>query len=416
MRELVETRARAAHDAARSLALASARVKSEALLAMARGIEEKAPAILEANRADLERARGQGHPRAFLDRLALTDARVEDMATGIRQVAALPDPVGETVRGWRRPNGIEIAKVRVPLGVVGFIYESRPNVTADAAALCVKSGNACVLRGGREALESNGVIAAILGKGLEKAGLPAEALGFVDVPDREAVEILITLDRYVDLIVPRGGEAFVRLVAERATIPILKHDKGLCHVYVDADADLHMAADIAVNAKVQRPGVCNAMETLLVHADVAAAFLPAVAARFRAAGVELRGCPRTCELVPEARPAVEADWDTEYLDLVLSIRVVPSFDEAVAHVRRHGSGLAEAIVTRDYLRARRFVAEIDAACVLVNASTRLVDGNQFGMGAELGISTSKLHARGPVGVEELTTTKFVVTGSGQIRE
>jgi glutamate-5-semialdehyde dehydrogenase len=416
VRELVETRARAARDAARSLALASARVKSEALLAMARGIEEKAPAILEANRADLERARGQGHPRAFLDRLTLTDARVEDMATGIRQVAALPDPVGETVRGWRRPNGIEIAKVRVPLGVVGFIYESRPNVTADAAALCVKSGNACVLRGGREALESNGVIAAILGKGLEKAGLPAEALGFVDVPDREAVEILITLDRYVDLIVPRGGEAFVRLVAERATIPILKHDKGLCHVYVDADADLHMAADIAVNAKAQRPGVCNAMETLLVHADVAAAFLPAVATRFRAAGVELRGCPRTCELVPEARPAVEADWDTEYLDLVLSIRVVPSFDEAIAHVRRHGSGLAEAIVTRDYLRARRFVAEIDAACVLVNASTRLVDGNQFGMGAELGISTSKLHARGPVGVEELTTTKFVVTGSGQIRE
>ncbi len=416
MRELVETRARAARDAARSLALANTRVKSEALLAMARGLEEKAPAVLEANRADLERARGQGHPRAFLDRLTLTDARVEGMVAGIRQVAALPDPVGETVRGWRRPNGIEIAKVRVPLGVVGFIYESRPNVTADAAALCVKSGNACVLRGGREALESNGVIAAILAKGLEKAGLPSEALGFIDVPDREAVEVLITLDRYVDLIVPRGGEAFVRMVAERATIPILKHDKGLCHVYVDADADLHMAADIAVNAKAQRPGVCNALETLLVHADAAPAFLPAVAARFRVAGVELRGCPRTCELVPGTRPATEADWDTEYLDLILSVRVVPSFDEAVGHIRRHGSGLAEAIVTRDYLRARRFVAEIDAACVLVNASTRLVDGNQFGMGAELGISTSKLHARGPVGVEELTTTKFVVTGSGQIRE
>jgi glutamate-5-semialdehyde dehydrogenase len=416
VRELVETRARAAREAARTVALANARVKSEALLQMARGVEEKTPAILEANRADLERARGQGHPRAFLDRLTLTDARVEAMATGIRQVAALPDPVGETVRGWRRPNGIEIARVRVPLGVIGFIYESRPNVTADAAALCVKSGNACVLRGGKEAIESNAVIAAILGKGLEKAGLPAEAIGFVDVPDREAVEVLITLDRYIDLVVPRGGEAFVRLVAERATIPVLKHDKGLCHVYVDADADFQMAANIAVNAKAQRPGVCNAMETLLVHADAAAVFLPAVAARFRDAGVELRGCPRTRELVPAARPATETDWDTEYLDLILSVRVVPSFEDAVRHIRQHGSGLAEAIVTRDYQRARRFVAEVDAACVLVNASTRLVDGHQFGMGAELGISTSKLHARGPVGLEELTTTKFVVTGSGQIRE
>jgi glutamate-5-semialdehyde dehydrogenase len=416
VRELVETRARAAREAARTLALANARVKSEALLQMARGVDEKTAAILEANRADLERARGQGHPRAFLDRLTLTDARVEAMAAGIRQVAALPDPVGETVRGWRRPNGIEIARVRVPLGVIGFIYESRPNVTADAAALCVKSGNACVLRGGKEAIESNAVIAAILAKGLEKAGLPPEAIGFVDVPDREAVEILIRLDRYVDLVVPRGGEAFVRLVAERATIPVLKHDKGLCHVYVDADADLRMAADIALNAKAQRPGVCNAMETLLVHGDVAPSFLPAVAACFRDAGVELRGCPRTVELVPAARPATEADWDTEYLDLVLAVRVVPSFEEAVGHIRRHGSGLAEAIVTRDYQRARRFVAEVDAACVLVNASTRLVDGREFGMGAELGISTSKLHARGPVGLEELTTTKFVVTGSGQIRE
>jgi glutamate-5-semialdehyde dehydrogenase len=300
--------------------------------------------------------------------------------------------------------------------VIGFIYESRPNVTADAAALCVKSGNACVLRGGREALESNGVIAAILAKGLEKAGLPPEALGFIDVADRDAVEALVTLDRYVDLIVPRGGEAFVRMVTERATIPILKHDKGLCHVYVDAGADLAMAADIAFNAKAQRPGVCNAMETLLVHEDVAAAFLPTAGARLRAAGVELRGCPRTQALLPEVRPATDADWDTEYLDLILSVRVVPSLDEAIAHIRRHGSGVAEAIVTRDLAAARRFVAEVDAGCVLVNASTRLVDGNQFGMGAELGISTSKLHARGPVGVEELTTTKFVVTGSGQLRE
>lgn len=416
MRELVEARARAAREAARVLAGASARVKQEALLAMARGLDEKGGAILEANRADLERARGQGHPRAFLDRLTLTEARVEDMATGVRQVAALPDPVGEVVRGWRRPNGMEIARVRVPLGVVGFIYESRPNVTADAAALCVKSGNACVLRGGREALESNGVIAAILAKALEKTGLPPDAIGFIDVPDREAVDALIRMDRYVDLVVPRGGEAFVRLVAERATVPVLKHDRGLCHVYVDAGADLRMAADIAVNAKVQRPGVCNAMETLLVHADVAPAFLPAVAARLREAGVELRGCPVTCALVPDARPAEPADWDTEYLDLILAIRVVPSFEEAVAHIRRHGSGLAEAVVTQDYQRARRFVQEVDAACVLVNASTRLVDGQQFGMGAELGISTSKLHARGPVGVEELTTTKLVVSGCGQLRE
>ncbi|HLE44830.1 MAG TPA: glutamate-5-semialdehyde dehydrogenase [Methylomirabilota bacterium] len=416
VRELVEGRARAARDAARVLALASARVKNEALAQMARGVEEKAGAILEANRADLERARGQGHPRAFLDRLTLTEGRIEEMAAGIRQVATLSDPVGETVRMWRRPNGMEVGRVRVPLGVVGFIYESRPNVTADAAALCVKSGNACVLRGGREALESNGVIAAILAKGLEKVGLPHEALGFIDVPDREAVEVLLTLDRYVDLIVPRGGEAFVRMVAERATIPVLKHDKGLCHVYVDAGADLAMAAEIAVNAKAQRPGVCNAMETLLVHRDAAEPFLPDVAVRFREAGVELRGCPRTCALVAWAQPATDEDWRTEYLDLILAVRVVDDFDAAVAHIREYGSGLAEAIVTRDYGRARRFLAEVDAACVLVNASTRLCDGNQFGMGAELGISTSKLHARGPVGVEELTTTKFVVLGSGQVRE
>jgi len=416
IRELVEARARAAREASRPLSLASARLKNDALTQMARGLEEKASAILRANRADLQRARGEGHPRAFLDRLTLTDARVEEMAAGVRQVGALPDPVGETVRMWRRPNGMEVGRVRVPLGVVGIIYESRPNVTADAAALCVKSGNACVLRGGREALETNGVIAAILAKGLEKVGLPPEAIGFVDVPDREAVDVLLTLDRYVDLIVPRGGEAFVRMVAERASIPVLKHDKGLCHVYVDADADLAMASEISVNAKAQRPGVCNAMETLLVHRAVAETFLPGAAGKLRDAGVELRGCPRTLALVPWAKPATDEDWRTEYLDLVLSVRIVDDFESAVAHIREYGSGLAEAIVTRDYARARRFLAEVDAACVLVNASTRLCDGSQFGMGAELGISTSKLHARGPVGVEELTTTKFVVLGSGQIRE
>jgi glutamate-5-semialdehyde dehydrogenase len=331
-------------------------------------------------------------------------------------VAALPDPVGETVEVWRRPNGVEISRVRVPLGVIGFIYESRPNVTADAAALCLKSGNAVLLRGGSEALESNTVIAQLLAKAVEKTGLPAEAIQYVDTPDRAAVMAMLTLDRYLDLIIPRGGEEFVRLVNERATVPVLKHDKGLCHVYVDEGADLDMAVAIAVNAKAQRVSVCNAMETLLVHAAVAPRFLPLVAARLAEAGVELRGDERTRALVPAARPAEPADWDTEYLDYILAVRVVDDFDDAVAHIRRHGSGLAEAIVTADLRRARRFTHEVDAAAVLVNASTRLVDGSQFGMGAEMGISTSKLHARGPVGARELTTTKFVVIGDGQIRE
>jgi glutamate-5-semialdehyde dehydrogenase len=416
IRELVEAKARAAKEASRALALCSTKVKNDALSQMGRGLEEKAATILEANRADLDRARSRGYPRAFLDRLTLTEARIEEMAAGLRQVAGLPDPVGKTVEVWRRPNGLEIARVRVPLGVVGFIYESRPNVTADAAGLCLKAGNALILRGGSEALDSNSMIATVLAKSVEKAGVPPEAIQFIDTPDRDAVLALLALDRYVDLIIPRGGEEFVRLVAERSKVPILKHDKGLCHVFVDEDADLGMAVEIAVNAKVHRPSVCNAMETLLVHRAVAAQFLPAVAARLIEAGVEIRGCPRTRALIPEARPATEADWDTEYLDLILSVKVVDGFEDAIAHIRAHGSGLAEAIVTTHYRRARRFTQEVDAACVLVNASTRLVDGGQFGMGAEMGISTSKLHARGPVGVEELTTTKFVVLGDGQVRE
>jgi glutamate-5-semialdehyde dehydrogenase len=412
----VAAKARAAREASRALGLATTRVKNDALILMARALEEKAGTIVEANRSDLDRARVKGYPRAFVDRLTLTDSRIEDMAAGVRQVAALPDPVGETVEVWRRPNGVEISRVRVPLGVIGFIYESRPNVTADAAALCLKSGNAVLLRGGSEALESNTVIAQLLAKAVEKTGLPAEAIQYVDTPDRAAVMAMLTLDRYLDLIIPRGGEEFVRLVNERATVPVLKHDKGLCHVYVDEGADLDMAVAIAVNAKAQRVSVCNAMETLLVHAAVAPRFLPLVAARLAEAGVELRGDERTRALVPAARPAEPADWDTEYLDYILAVRVVDDFDDAVAHIRRHGSGLAEAIVTADLRRARRFTHEVDAAAVLVNASTRLVDGSQFGMGAEMGISTSKLHARGPVGARELTTTKFVVIGDGQIRE
>jgi glutamate-5-semialdehyde dehydrogenase len=413
---LVEARARAAREAAQRLALSPTRVKNEALAQMARGLEEKVATILEANRADLDAARARGFARAFIDRLTLTENRIEEMAAGLRQVAGLPDPVGETVEVWRRPSGLEIARVRVPLGVVGFIYESRPNVTADAAGLCLKAGNAVLLRGGSEAHASNSMIAHILARSAEKAGVPAEAIQYVDTPDRAAVMAMLTLDRYIDLIIPRGGEEFVRLVAERATVPVLKHDKGLCHVFVDEGADLDMAVAIAVNAKAQRVSVCNAAETLLVHRAIAADFLPLVAARLHEAGVEIRGDVPTRELVPGARPATEADWDTEYLDHILAVRVVPTFEEALAHIRRHGSGLAEAIVTADLRRARRFTHEVDAAAVLVNASTRLVDGGQFGMGAEMGISTSKLHARGPVGVRELTTTKFVVTGDGHVRE
>ena len=412
----VETKARAAKEASRVLALAPTRTKNEALSQMARGLEEKAATILEANRADLARARSKGLTRAFVDRLTLTDGRIEEMAAAVRQVAALPDPVGEVVETWRRPNGLEISRVRVPLGVIGFIYESRPNVTADAAALCLKSGNAVVLRGGSEAIVSNTVIAQLLAKSVEKAGLPADVIQYVDTPDRAAVMALLTLDRYLDLIIPRGGEELVRVVNERATVPVLKHDKGLCHVFVDEGADLDMAVAIAVNAKAHRVSVCNAMETLLVHAAIAPRYLPVVAARLGEAGVEIRGDERTRAFVPAARVAEESDWDTEYLDSIVAVKVVDSLDEAMAHIRRHGSGLAEAIVTSDLRRARRFTHEVDAAAVLVNASTRLVDGSQFGMGAEMGISTSRLHARGPVGVRELTTTKFVVLGDGQIRE
>jgi glutamate-5-semialdehyde dehydrogenase len=414
--ELVTAKARGAREAARALALLPSRVKTEALMQMARALEEKAGAILEANHADLERARGQGHPRAFLDRLTLTEPRIEAMAGGLRQIAALPDPVGTVVETWRRPSGLEISRVRVPLGVIGFIYESRPNVTADAAGLCLKAGNAVILRGGREAIESNTMIAAVLAKAVDKAGAPADAIQFIDTTNRAAVAALLTLDDLVDLVIPRGGEAFVRWVAEHSRVPVLKHDRGLVHVFVDAAADLAMATAIVLNAKVQRPSVCNALETLLVHRAVAPRFLPLAAGRLIDAGVEIRGCPETRALVPGARAASDSDWDEEYLDLVLAVRVVEDLDEAIRHIRRHGSGLAEAIVTNDLGNARRFTREIDAAAVLVNASTRLVDGEQFGMGAEMGISTSRVHARGPVGVGELTTTKFVVHGDGQLRD
>jgi glutamate-5-semialdehyde dehydrogenase len=412
---LIETRARAARAAARAMALCPTRTKNEALQQMARGLVEKSQVLLEANRVDVERARGRV-AKAFLDRLTLTESRIEEMAHGLREIAALPDPVGAVVESWRRPSGIEISRVRVPLGVVGFIYESRPNVTADAAGLCVKSGNAVVLRGGSEAIESNIAIAAVLAKALEKVGAPADAVQFVDTTDRAAVAALLELDELVDLIIPRGGEELVRWVSRTSRIPVLKHDKGVVHVFVDADADPAMAGAIVVNAKAQRPSVCNALETLLVHRAIAPSLLPSLASRLGEAKVALRGCPRTVALVPGISPATDADWDAEYLDLILSIRVVDDLAAAIEHIARHGTGLAEAIVTNDLANARRFAREVDAAAVLVNASTRLVDGGQFGMGAEMGISTSRVHARGPVGVRELTTTKFVVQGDGQVRD
>src|SRR5437660_12728259 len=402
VRDLVQAKARAARDAARVLALCPTKIKNDALAQMAHGLVEKCPALLEANRVDVERARTRGAARAFLDRLTLTETRIEEMAQGLREIAALPDPVGAVVESWRRPNGIEISRVRVPLGVIGFIYESRPNVTADAAGLCVKSGNAVVLRGGSEAIESNMAIAAVLARALEKVGAPPDAVQFVDTTDRAAVAALLELDELVDLIIPRGGEELVRWVSRTSRVPVLKHDKGVVHVFVDADADLAMAGAIVVNAKAQRPSVCNALETLLVHREIAPRLSPSLAARLTEAGVALRGCPRTLGLVPGMSAATDADWDAEYLDLILSIRVVDDLDAAIEHVARHGTGLAEAIVTNDLGHARRFTREVDAAAVLVNASTRLVDGGQFGMGAAMGISTSRVHARGPRGVRALT--------------
>ena len=412
---MVRELAIAARPAARALAVVSSEVKDRALAAMADALWDNRAAILSVNALDLADAKADRHPPAFLDRLALDEGRVEKMVVGVRQVAALPDPVGEITGMWRRPNGLLVGRMRVPLGVIGVIYEARPGVTADAAALCLKSGNAVILKGGREAIRSNRAIAGYLAEAAGATGLPKGCVAFIDSADRQVVTHLLQLTGLVDLIIPRGGEELIRAVQRTSTIPVLAHDKGLCHTYVDEGADLTMAEEIAFNAKVERPGVCNAMETLLVHEQIAPVFLPRMVRRLREAGVEVRGCLRTCALVPGVAAATEKDWDTEYLDLILSVKVVGSFEEAVAHIAEHGSGLAEAIVTAHHSRAMRFLREVDAGAVLVNASTRFTDGGEFGMGAEMGISTQKLHARGPVGLTELTCQKFIVLGEGQIR-
>ncbi len=416
VRESIRALAARVRAAAGQLAVASSADKDKALRAMAAGLEAKAGTLRAENARDIAAAEAAGLSAALVDRLRLNDKRIAAMAEGLRQVAALPDPVGAVIGGSVRPNGLRITKVRVPLGVIAIIYESRPNVTADAAGLCLKAGNGVILRGGKEALASNVAIWRVLQEGLAVAGLPADAVALVETTDRAAVDALITAEGLVDVVIPRGGEGLIRRVAENATVPVIKHYKGVCHVYVDAAADLAMAEEICLNAKCQRPATCNAMETMLVHAAIAQRFLPSVCTRFTAAGVELRGCERARAIVPTMRPATEDDWHAEYLDLILAVRVVDSTEAAMEHIARYGSAHSDAIVTTDIREADKFARGVDSAAVYVNASTRFTDGYEFGMGAEIGISTDKLHARGPMGLEELTSYKFIVYGSGQLRQ
>ncbi len=408
--------AKAARAASVEMARCPSDKKNEALVRIADNIEKEAPYIQEENKKDLLRAREMGLSNAMIDRLTVKDSTIKSMADGLREVARIPDPVGSMSNTWLRPNGLEVSRMRIPLGVIGIIYESRPNVTVDAAGLCLKAGNAVILRGGSEALHSNQALSAIISNALKESGLPEGAAQVVPIRDRDAVNVLLKQEEFIDLIIPRGGEGLIRFVVENSKIPVLKHYKGVCHVYVDEGADLAMAEDICFNAKVQRPGVCNAMETMLVHKSVSENFLPAIGKRFVEAGVEIRGCPETCRILPEAANAVEDDWPAEFLDLVLAVKVVEDMHEAITHIARYGSSHTDVIVTSDYNRARRFVREVDSSVVIVNASTRFNDGGQLGLGAEIGISTSKLHAFGPMGVNELTTTKFIVFGEGQIRK
>ena len=411
----MQAMAEQARAASRELVQLSARKKNNILEAMADALETGVDRILAANALDMDAGRADGLTDALLDRLLLTPERVSAMAQGLRDIAALKDPVGEEISSWMRPNGLEIVKTRVPIGVIGMIYESRPNVTADAAGLCLKTSNAVILRGGKEAIHSNRAIAELLNEGGQDKGLPAHAVQLIGFTDREAIRELVQMDGKVDLIIPRGGEGLIRAVAESASVPVLKHYKGLCHIYVDDTADVANAVAIVENAKCQRPGVCNAVETVLVHEDLADAFLPALSEALEGR-VELRGDEATCRRIPSALPATEEDWHTEYLDLVLAIRIVGSVSEAVEHINTYGSGHSDSILSATESSQKQFARDVDSATVYINASTRFTDGSQFGMGAEIGISTDKLHARGPVGLEELTTYKYVINGRGQIRE
>lgn len=411
----VRQQAENARTVAPILARSDSATRDRALHAVARLLEAEAPRIQEANARDLARAEAAGTPAPLLDRLSLAGPRVAAMAQGLREIADLPDPLGEVMRGWTRPNGLRISQVRVPLGVVGFIYESRPNVTIEATGLCLKSGNALILRGGSAALESNRALVAVIRQGLEAVGLPSDLVQGVSSPDRDAVDQLLGLTGLLDVVIPRGGAGLIQRVVQMAKVPVIETGVGNCHVYVDASADEAMATRIIVNAKCQRPGVCNAAESLLVHQSRVADWLPSALGHLSDAGIEIRGDERVRAVFPEAALATEVDWETEYLDRILAVRVVDSLEAAIAHIRTYGTRHSEAIVTNDYEAAERFLAEVDAAAVYVNASTRFTDGGEFGFGAEVGISTQKLHARGPMGLKELTTSKYLVRGSGQVR-
>lgn len=413
--ELVKVKAQAAKQAAAKLAVTSTAVKNAALLAMATALEAQQSEILAANERDMTAAAAKGMKSSMLDRLKLTAERISGMADGLRQVAGLADPVGNVIDGKTLPNGLHITKIRVPLGVIGIIYEARPNVTADAAGLCLKSGNAVILKGGSEAMESNKTVAAILAQAAEGAGIPAGSIQFIDTSDRQAVQDLIHMNGLVDVVIPRGGAGLIQAVVRNASVPVIETGAGVCHTYVDKDADVEMAMKIAFNAKVQRPSVCNAMETLLVHKDIADKFLPMMLMMYNSSAVEIRGDEAVQEYSGQVHPATEEDWSTEYGDLRLSVKIVDSIEEAMAHIAKYGTGHSECIVTDNYQAAQLFQYTVDAAAVYVNASTRFTDGNEFGFGAEIGISTQKLHARGPMALPELTSTKYLINGNGQVR-
>lgn len=414
--ELVKAKAQAAKQAAAKLAVTSTAVKNAALLAMAAALEAQQSEILAANERDMTAAAAKGMKSSMLDRLKLTAERISGMADGLRQVAGLADPVGNVIDGKTLPNGLHITKIRVPLGVIGIIYEARPNVTADAAGLCLKSGNAVILKGGSEAMESNKTVVAILAQAAEGAGIPAGSIQFIDTSDRQAVQDLIHMNGLVDVVIPRGGAGLIQAVVRNASVPVIETGAGVCHTYVDKDADVEMAMKIAFNAKVQRPSVCNAMETLLVHKDIADKFLPMMLMIYNSSAVEIRGDEAVQEYSGQVHPATEEDWSTEYGDLRLSVKIVDSIEEAMAHIAKYGTGHSECIVTDNYQAAQLFQYTVDAAAVYVNASTRFTDGNEFGFGAEIGISTQKLHARGPMALPELTSTKYLINGNGQVRK